>query len=458
MKIFERFGLFTATVAGAFFALAAGVRAEFLEGADPGCFYVRSCASPRSSSDASRRAASARAETAVYEEFLLYAAGENLKLPEGLGRLRSRLAEVAARSFAAGTIVGCEVVGREFLADGRARCTVKIPKENLKRVSGLDFRARPESLLDFCGKNPALRYEVAAILGKEKDEMLFGGRLGEVAAWEKGIFENVPETWFMPEGGFGAEALRACTDADLLNLWLTAAGTAPYGRAAADEFERRGLSRTAARLATIAAPRVEGGVAGAEFLKKLAEGGRGSALARRLVAEGCAARFRAVGRSNRDFSEASAEFAKKNPDYGKMISLLEKSLRTSVSDEALNLLGRAYEATGDDFSAAAVYAQATVLNPKTAYARANLAGTLLKAGDAEDAEFWANAVLGDEGSNSWSRERAKDVLRKIAETAAKSAEENTPAETPAPGKAEHEKPISEKSIPRDEVPQKIVEA
>lgn len=179
VKILERFGLLTAATAGAFFALAVGVRAEVLEGSDPWCFYVRSCASPRSSSDASRKAASARAEAAVYEEFLLYEAGENLKLPEGLGRLRSRLAEVAARSFSAGTVVGCEVLRLEFLADGRARCTVKIPKENLKRVSGLDFRNRPESLIGFCGKNPALRYEVAAILGKEKNEMLFGGRLGE---------------------------------------------------------------------------------------------------------------------------------------------------------------------------------------------------------------------------------------------------------------------------------------
>ena len=55
-------------------------------------------------------------------------------------------------------------------------------------------------------------------------------------------------------------------------------------------------------------------------------------------------------------------------------------------------------------------------------------------------------------------ERAEGVLRKIAETAAKSEKENAPAGAPAPENAGREKQISEKSAPRDEVPQKIVEA
>lgn len=426
MKIFKRFKLFTAATAGALFALAGVARAEFAEGEDPGCFYVRSCAVPRSASEVSRKAASARAETAAYEEFLLYATSEKLKLPETFGNLRPRLAMLIARNFAAGTIVGSEVVERKILADGRVCCTVKIPKGNLNRVSGLDFRSRPERVLDFCGTNSALKYEAAAILGKEEAEMLFGKRAYEVAEWENGIFESVPETWFAPEGAFVAEAVQACSDTELLNLWIAAAGTDPCGAAVAKEFEKRGFNGVAKRLATLAVPHVEAEIAGTAFLKKISGDGRGTALARRLVAEGCAVNFRTTKQPNRNFAEASAEFSQKNPDYEKMISLLEKSLQISVSDDALNLLGRAYEALGDDFSAAAVYAQAVSLNSKTPYARANLAGTLQKLGDSDSAEFWANAVLDDPKSNPWSKKRAEEILREISPEAPTEADSAFP--------------------------------
>lgn len=426
MKIFKRFKLFTAATAGTLFALAVAARAEFTEGDDPRCFYVRCCAAPRSSSDVSRKAASARAEAAAYEEFLRYATGENLKLPEALEHLRSRLAEVAVQKFAAGTIIGREVIKRETLADGSVRCTVKIPKENLKRITGLDFRSHPERVLDFCRTSPTLKYETAAILGKENAEMLFGNRTYDVAAWENGIFESVPETWFVPGNRFDTETLQTFSDSLLLNLWLASAGTAPCGTAIATEFEKRGLRHVAKRLATLTVPHVKDNIAGAEFLKKISGDGRGSALAQRLVEEDCTAIFRMKKQPNRDFADASAEFSQKEPDYKKMISLLEKSLQTSVSDDAFNLLGRAYEALGDDFSAAAVYAQAVSLNPKTPYARANLAGTLQKLGDSDSAEFWANAVLDDPKSNPWSKNRAEELLREI------SPEAGTPADSAQP--------------------------
>lgn len=398
-------------VAGAFSVLCSTANGEFVEGESPDYFYIRAFAPLPHQDSISEEAALARAELEAYEEFVRHAISARMLLPESLEQLRPQIECGFITASWQSKISGARVLKSSVLKDKRVSCTVQIPKKILRDFPSMDFRGSPLKLLDFCGKDPLLHYEILARLGKADSSHLFGGASRKVDAWRSGKFGAIPATWRLDRFDLQEEIIAGFSSEALIELWISAAGGEPFAGIISKVIAGRGLTQTAEQFKALSMSQKETPPRGVAALKSV--GMAGIPIAENLLRHDCAIVFLKSRSENPEFEVARKEFSKKLPDYKKIVRHLETSLTFSVSAEALNLLGRAYEETGEYFSAAVVLAQAVSMDPKSAYVRANYAEMLFRIGAVEDAKYWASQVLEDPRANAWALKRCRNLVNNI---------------------------------------------
>ena len=408
LKTFSRVAV---CVAGTFSVLCNTANGEFIEGESPDYFYIRAFAPLTYRDSISEEAAFARAELEAYEEFVRHAISARMCLPESLESLRPQIENGFITTSWDSNISGARVLKSSVLKDKRVSCTVQIPKKALRNFPSMDFRDCPLKLLGFCGEDPFLHYEILARLGKADSRCLFGEASRSVDMWRSGKFIAIPATWRFDGFDLRKEAVAEFSSKTLVELWISAAGGEPFAEIISKVLAERGLTLTAEQFKALPVPQKESFPRGVAALK--AAEMPGTPIAINLLKHDCAVVFFKEGCANPEFEAAQKEFSKKQPDYKRMAEHLEASLTLSVSAEALNLLGRAYEELGEYFSAAVVLAQAVSMDLKSAYVRANYAEMLFRIGAVEDAEYWANHVLEDPRANTWALKRCRSLMDKI---------------------------------------------
>lgn len=381
--------------------------AEFIKGDSSDSYYICNYEKLASQSSNSKEIALAKARLGAIEEFINFAVAKNMSLPTSFNPYLDKIGKAVEFSFSSIKIDGFKVLKSLILKDGRAVCVVEIPKYNLKNFAVLDFSKEPFKLIEHIKHSKTLSFELSLILDKtDFTDFFVEGRPLSCAIENKPI-SSITKAWLAPKKINEAD-LKKVKDDNLLYLLDIYFGIDENVNLILQEMKSRAFLESFKFLKAQQISQNELNIEPLDFKTEIA-------FLEILQSNNFKIDFINSSSKNEKFEQAQVEFNSSNPDLLKLRNLLLESFLESISDSAMNLLGRAFEEDSMLKEAIIAYTQSLIMNENQPYAKYNLANSYYKLSMKDEAIAWANKTLEDESSSAWAKESASELLALITE-------------------------------------------